>query len=206
LIDRHQPAQTVRIEQVLATEVQQHLRLHHPIDTTIVRDLHVTHDRPIAVLPLRRPQIHAHTTADTPNKCKHPTESHVPTLSSPSNHPQPVYQELRAPESPHVPINCGTRAEQATRSCIQLLDSPLHAAPREQDTVGGRARRRKTAPSTVLTSRAAAGWSDRPWQPNALPLASPLRTSRTAATWSATLWTIPTSLAICRRACATHSS
>ena len=71
-VDRaDQPAQTVRIEEVFAAEVQQHLRLGHPFDTPVVSELHVADDRAVTVLPLRRPQVHAHTIAERTNKCKH---------------------------------------------------------------------------------------------------------------------------------------
>ena len=35
----------------------------------------------------------------------------MPTLSGLSDHPQPAYQELRATNPAHVPINCGTRVQ-----------------------------------------------------------------------------------------------
>src|SRR5439155_18032539 len=65
---RRQPPQPLDVELVLAAEVQQHLGLRDAADAAVVRQLHVAHQRPVLAPPLRRPQVHAHTTTTSPRQ------------------------------------------------------------------------------------------------------------------------------------------
>ena len=60
-VDRgDQPPQPVPIQLILPAQIRQHLRLRHPTDAPVVRNLDVPHHRTVPVPPLRRPQVHAH--------------------------------------------------------------------------------------------------------------------------------------------------
>ena len=60
-VDRgDQAAQPVPVQLVLPAQVQQHLRLGHPVHPPVVRQLHIPDHRAVPVPPLRGPQVHAH--------------------------------------------------------------------------------------------------------------------------------------------------
>ena len=61
-----QPPEPLDIELVLAAEVQEHLRPRHPAAAAVVGELHVADHRPVLALPLRPPQVHAHTANHNP--------------------------------------------------------------------------------------------------------------------------------------------
>jgi hypothetical protein len=61
-----QPPQPLDVELVLAAEVEQHLRPSHPTQPVVMRQLQIADQRPVLPPPLRRSQVHAHTsTTDT---------------------------------------------------------------------------------------------------------------------------------------------
>lgn len=65
---RHQPAQNLTVQAVLATRIDQHLRLPHSLHVTVGGEPHVTHDAAIGLTALRRAQIHVHTIAAPPHR------------------------------------------------------------------------------------------------------------------------------------------
>ena len=107
-----QPGQRVAVHGLGAAEVVDHLRRGHPGDRVAfaVRQLQIRHRRPVAVAPLRLPQVHPYTvstyplvrSSDTPELvCLHEFAVWVT--------PQASYQHNRSALPRNVPTNCGSR-------------------------------------------------------------------------------------------------
>ena len=107
-----QPGQRVAVHGLGAAEVVDHPRRGHPGDRVAfaVRQLQIRHRRPVAVAPLRLPQVHPYTvstyplvkSSDTPELvCLHEFAVWVTLQAS--------YQHNRSAQPRNVPTNCGSR-------------------------------------------------------------------------------------------------
>ncbi|CAB4604964.1 unannotated protein [freshwater metagenome] len=115
-VDRpHQPAQPVTIEEVLTAEVQQHLRLRHPVHAAVVRELHVADDRPVTILPLRRPHVHAHTIAEQASQSNDCGQVVCPRFRARQTTRNPLTSMFARP----TPLMCPSTAEPGEHTLCQ---------------------------------------------------------------------------------------
>ena len=121
-----QPGQRVAVHGLGAAEVVDHPRRGHPGDRVafVVRQLQIRHRRPVAVAPLRLPQVHPYTDSTYPLVKSSDTPEIVCLQEfAVSATLQASYRHNRSAPTRNVPTNCGSRGSVRANMACQGHDS-----------------------------------------------------------------------------------
>ncbi len=118
----------------------QHLRLRHPLDSAVVRQLHVPDHTAVGVAPRRRPQVHAHS---QPAAALAGQPRHGKSCAHAFRRFARPYNALTCTFSPASGLMCPSTAEAGSTS------APVSTAPRSTSCRSSSTPRRRSSDCTA---------------------------------------------------------